>query len=234
MSILTNNISMKKVLLLFVLLFSAITGFAQFKIDTIGADNFLRKKAEQAEARRVQDSIRQAKMEEDQMMASDIRYRLKWVNMLTYRQTIGFIENGYNLSYYGYLKTKSVWTYPISIRLSSSKSYNDGNMKDGYKDWSQKLSYWGLSGFRNLKDNWYLSLGGHLPLGWERYRTDDQLSSDKRHFHFLVGLNAEERMMYMSPNKTGLVMGFGFYQRVINSKVYTFDAGFSLEIGLKF
>jgi len=225
---------------LLLLLLSTLTGFAQFTLDTNSADAFLKKKAEQAEARRVQDSIRQAKIEEDEMMASDIRYKMKWVNMLTYRQTIGFIENGYNLSYYGYLKTKSIWSYPISLRLSGSKGYNEANMKPGYKDWSQSLSYWGLSGFRNLKDDWYLSLGGHVPLGWERYRYNgenghaEELSTDKRHFHLLAGLNAEERIFYMSPNKVGLVLGVGFYQRLMNSKVYTVDAGFSLEIGLKF
>ena len=225
---------MKQGLLLLVLLLTTFTGFAQFTINTNQADEYLKKKAEQAEARRVQDSIRQEKLEEQQLMASDIRYKLKWVNMLTFRQTIGFVENSYNLSYYGYLKTRGVWTYPISLRLSGSKGYNEANMKSGYKDWSQSLSYWGLSGFRNLKDNWYLSLGGHIPLGWERYRTDDELSSDKRHFHLLAGLNAEERIMYMSPNKVGLVLGCGFYQRLMNSKVYTLDAGFSLEVGLKF
>jgi len=231
---------MRKGVLLLFLLLTTVSGFAQFSIDTNSADEFLRKKAEQAEARRVQDSIRQVQLEEQQLMASDIRYKLKWINMLTFRQTVGFIENGYNLSYYGYLKTKSTWNYPISLRLSGSKSYNDANIKPGYKDWSENLSYWGLSGFRNIKDNWYLSLGGHVPLGWERYRYDGteghelETSADKRHFHLLVGLNAEERIFYMSPNKTGLILGFGFYQRLMNSKVYTLDAGFSLEVGLKF
>ena len=232
---------MRKVFLLLTLLLTSVTGFAQFTIDSNAADDYLKKKAEQAEARRVQDSIRQVRLEDEQMMATDIRFRLKWLNMLTYRQTVGFVENGYNLSYYGCLITKDVWTYPISIRLSSSKSYNENNMKAGYKDWSQNLSYWGISGFRKLKDNWYLSLGGHVPLGWERYRYDgkdgehaEELPTDNRHFHLLAGINTEERIFYMTPNKVGLIMGCGFYQRIMNSKVYTVDAGFSLEIGLKF
>jgi len=241
MNISLNKEYMRKVFLLLSLLLTSVTGFAQFTIDTNAADDYLKKKAEQAEARRVQDSIRQVKLEDAEMMASDNRFRLKWLNMLTYRQTVGLVENSYNLSYYGCLITKDVWTYPISIRLSSSKSYNDNNMKAGYKDWSQSLSYWGISAYRNIKDNWYLSLGGHVPLGWERYRFNGEDGvhelenpDDKRHFHLLAGLNAEERIFYMSPNKVGLIMGCGFYQRVMNSKVYTVDAGFSLEIGVKF
>ena len=225
---------MRKVLLLLVLLLSTVSGFAQFTFDANQTEEYLRKKAEQTEAKRVRDSIRQERIEDQELMANDVRYKLKWINMLTYRQTIGFVDNGYNLSYYGYLKTKSVWTYPISIKLSGSTNYNDANINPGYKDWSQSLSYWGLSGFRNLKDNWYLSLGGYIPLGWERYRYDDQLSSEKRHFHLLCGVNTEERVLYMSPNKVGLVLGAGFYQKLMNSKVYTVDVGFSLEVGLKF
>jgi len=225
---------MRKVLLLLVLLLSAATGFAQFTFDANQTEEYLRKKAEQTEAKRVRDSIRQEKIDYQEVMANDVRYKLRWINMLTYRQTVGFVDNGYNLSYYGYLKTKGVWTYPISIKLSGSTNYNDANIKPNYKDWSQSLSYWGMSGFRNLKDNWYLSLGGYIPLGWERYRYDDQLSTDKRRFHLLCGVNTEERILYMSPNKVGLVLGAGFYQKLMNSKVYTVDVGFSLEVGLKF
>lgn len=231
---------MRKGLLLLLLLLTTVTGFAQFTLDNNAADEYLKKKAEQAEARRVQDSLRQVALEEQQMMASDIRYRIKWVNMLTYRQTLGFIENGYNLSYYGYFVTKKEWTYPISIRLSGSTDYNRDNARPGYKDWSQSLSYWGLSAFKNLRDNWYLSLGGHIPLGWERYRYNgengeaEESPDHKRHFHPLIGLNVEERLFYMSPNKVGLVLGVGFYQRLMNSKLYTVDAGFSLEVGMKF
>jgi len=223
---------MRKVLLLLVLLLSAVSGFAQFTFDANQTEEYLRKKAEQTEAKRVRDSIRQEKIEYQEVMATDIRYKLKWINMLTYRQTMGFVETGYNLSYYGYLKNNNVWTYPISIKLSGSTDYS--NIKSRYRDWSQNLSYWGMSGFRNIKDNWYVSLGGYIPLGWERYRYDEQLSSEKRHFHLLCGVNTEERILYMSPNKTGLVLGAGFYQKLMNSKVYTVDVGFSLEVGLKF
>lgn len=231
---------MRKVSLFLFLLSISISGFAQFSLDNGAADEYLRKKAEQAEARRVQDSIRQAKLEELQMMATDIRFKLKWVNMLTLRQNVGFVENGYNLSYSGFLVSKAKWTYPIGFKISSSSSYNESNLKSGFKDWSEHTTSLGASGFKNLRDNWYLSLGCQPYLGWERYRFDGtdghelETSDVKRHFHFLVGLGTEERIFYMSPNKVGLVLGFGFYQKLMNSKVYTVDAGFSFDVGLKF
>jgi len=225
---------MRKFFLCIALLLVTVKGFSQFTLDPNSADQYLKQKAEQAEARRVQDSIRLEQLEEQKMMAADIRYQLKWGNMFTYRQTVGFIENGYNLSYYGYFITKEVWTYPINIRLSGSRGYNSINMRQGFTDWSQNLSYWGLSGFRKIKNDFYLSLGGHIPLGWERYREENDNPADKRRFHLLAGLNAEERVMYMSPNRVGLVLSCGFYQRVMNSKLYTLDAGFSLEVGIKF
>jgi hypothetical protein len=223
---------MKKILSILFLSFFCLTSYAQFTLN--GADEYLRKKAEEAEARRVQDSIRQAQLEEQQMMASDIRLKLKWISMATYRQSIGIIESSYNLSYYGYFLTKEKWTYPISLRVSGSESYNENNIKSGYNDWSQHTTDFGLSGFRRLKDNVYVLLGGHLPLGWERYRVDEEDPLRKRHFHLLIGAGTEERLMYISPNKVGLVMSCGFYQRLINSRLYNLEAGFSLEVGIKF
>jgi hypothetical protein len=226
---------MRKCLILFVLLSSiAATSFAQFSIDTEQAAKYLKLKAEQEEQARVQDSIRKAQLEEKRLMASDIRYKLHWGNIVTYRQSVGFMENSYNLSYYGYFITKDVWTFPISLKLSSSKSYNVSYMNPGYKDWSEHLTNLGMSGFRKLKDDFYILLGGYVPLGWERYRLTDPSASDKKYTHLLLGVDTEERLLYISPDKVGLVLGFGFYQRLISSKVYTFDTGFSLDVGIKF
>jgi len=225
---------MRKFLLVFILLSIAGTGFAQFSIDTDQAAKYLKLKAEQEENVRIQDSIRKAKIEDQRIMASDIRYKLHWGNIVTYRQTVGFMENSYNLSYYGYFITKEVWTFPISLKLSSSKSYNVSYMNSGYKDWSEHLTNFGMSGFRKLKDDFYLSLGGFVPLGWERYRLTDPSASDKKHTNLLLGVDTEERLLYISPEKVGLVLGLGFYQRLITSKVYTVDTGFSLEVGIKF
>lgn len=227
---------MRKGLLLFLLLSMAVSGFAQFSIDTVQAAKYLKLKAEQEETARAQDSIRKDQLAEKRLMASDIRYKLHWGNIVTYRQSVGFMENSYNLSYYGYFITKDVWTFPISLKLSSSKSYNVSYMNPGYKDWSESLTNFGMSGFRNLKDNFYLLLGGYVPLGWERYRLTNPSVSvpDKRYFHLLAGVDTEERLLYISPDKVGLVLGFGFYQRLISSKVYTFDTGFSLDVGIKF
>lgn len=207
----------------------SLTGFAQFTIN--GADDYLRQKAEAVEKQRIQDSIRQVQLEEQQLMSTDIRYRIKWVNMITYRQSIGLIENTYNLSYYGYMVTKDAWTFPISLRLTGAENYNEKTMNPGFSSWSQHVTDFGMSGFRKIKGNEYVSLGLHLPLGYEKYRLTG--SSDK-HLRLLIGTSVEERLMYISPNKTGLVMSVGFYELVMSSKRYTFDAGFSLEVGVKF
>jgi hypothetical protein len=220
---------MRKVFSVLLLLLCSLTGFAQFSIN--GADDYLRQKAEAAEKQRIQDSLRRVQLEEAQLMATDIRYRIKWVNMITYRQSIGYIENTYNLSYYGYMVTKDEWTFPISLRLTGAENYNEKTMNPGFASWSQHVTDLGMSGFRKIKGNEYISLGLHLPIGYEKYRLTG--STDK-HLRFLVGASLEERLMYISPNKSGLVMSAGFYQLAITSKRYTFDAGFSLEVGVKF
>lgn len=206
--------------------------FAQFTLG--GADDYLIKQAENSERIRIQDSIRLAEAQDQQMMANDIRFRMKWINMLTYRQSIGIIQNTYNLSYYGYLTSKASWTYLISLRLTGSEEYNMQNMRTGYKDWSKWTTEFGLSGFKKIRGEQYFALGVHLPLGWERYRLDTEPFSVKKHWHGLIGLRTEERLMYISDRKTGLVLSVGFYQLLLNSKMYTLDAGFSLEVGVKF
>lgn len=220
---------MKRVLTVLLLMLWSLYGFAQFTIN--GADDYLRQKAEAVEKQRVQDSLRRVQLEEQQLMSTDIRYRIKWVNMITYRQSIGLIENTYNLSYYGYMVTKDEWTFPISLRLTGAENYNEKAMNTGFSSWSQHVTDFGMSGFRKIKGNEYVSLGLHLPLGYEKYRLSG--SSDK-HLRLLIGASLEERLMYISPNKTGLVMSVGFYQLVMSSKRYTLDAGFSLEVGVKF
>ena len=220
---------MKKLLAALLLMLCSLSGFAQFTIN--GADDYLKQKAEATEKLRIQDSLRQVQLEEQQLMSTDIRHRIKWVNMITYRQSIGYIENTYNLSYYGYMVTKDEWTFPISVRLTGAQNYNENNMHSGFSSWSQHLTDFGMSGFRKIKGNEYVSLGLHLPIGYEKYRLT---GFSDRHTRLLIGASMEERLMYISPNKSGLVMSVGFYQLMISSKRYTFDAGFSLEVGIKF
>jgi hypothetical protein len=223
---------MKRVSLVLLLLIASSSAFGQFSLGA--TDEYLKKRAEAEELQRVQDSIRQAELEEQQWMANDIRYLVKWNNMLTYRQSIGIIQNTYNLSYYGYLNSNEKWIFPISLRLTGSEEFNEKNMATGFNDWSQWVTEFGLSGFKRIKGENYFSLGFHLPLGWERYRLPSETSAVKKHWHGLIGLRAEERMLYISDKKTGLVLSAGFYQLLLNSKRYTLDAGFSLEVGLKF
>lgn len=169
-------------------------------------------------------------------MANDIRFRIKWVNWVTYRQSVGFVESSHNLSYYGYLQGRQKWITPLSLRLSSSTRLNEGALRDGYNadSWKKYILDLGLSGFRNLKDDFYLSLGLQLPIGWERYRYDYETTADRKHTHMLVGLGFEERVFYMTPNKSGLILGVGCYQRLMSSKLYRFDVGLTFEVGIKF
>lgn len=219
--------------LLSLLVFLPVAGFAQFAFDT---DAYERQRQEIEHEQRTQDSIRRAKLEELQIKANDIRYRVKWVNWLTYRQSIGVIESSNNISYYGYFQTKQTWTIPISLRLSSSTRYNENALKSGYDpdSWKKYILDLGMSGFRNIWDDYYLMVGVQLPFGWERYRYDTETIQDKKHTHLLLGTGLEERAFYMSRNKTGLVLGLGFYQRLMTSKLYNIDAGMTFEVGVKF
>jgi hypothetical protein len=224
---------MKRVVFLLVLLVVTANSYAQFKLETGAYD---RQKREALETKRVQDSLRRVEFENQLIKENDIRYRLKWVNWVKFSQSIGFIESNSILSYSGYLATKQTWTLPITLKLSSARRYNEAALMTGYQadGWKKYLLDLGMSGFRNLKNDFYLSLGGQLPLGWERYRLTGETSADRKHTHLIAGIGAEERVFYMSPNKVGLVLGVGFYQGLMTSRLYHFDMGLTFEVGVKF
>lgn len=225
---------MKRFLFISLMLVAGVLpALAQFTLDTEAYD---RQKKEAERQKAYQDSIRKVQLEEARIRANDVRYRIKWVNWVTYRQSVGFVESSHNLSYYGYLQARQKWITPLSLRLSSSTRLNEGALRDGYDadSWKKYVLDLGLSGFRNLKDDFYLSMGLQLPIGWERYRYDTETTADRKHTHMLVGLGFEERVFYMTPNKTGLILGVGCYQRLMSSKLYRFDVGLTFEVGIKF
>src|SRR5574344_1563675 len=190
---------MKRFLLISLLLVAGVLpALAQFTFDTEAYD---RQKREAERQKAYQDSVRKVQIEEAIIMANDIRFRIKWVNWVTYRQSVGFVESSHNLSYYGYLQGRQKWITPLRLRLSSSTRLNEGALRDGYNadSWKKYILDLGLSGFRNLKDDFYLSLGLQLPIGWERYRYDYETTADRKHTHMLVGLGFEERVFYMTP-----------------------------------
>jgi len=225
---------MRYLKLLFLLLaIFPVASFAQFSFDT---EAYERQRREIEQEKRIQDSTRRAQLEELQIRANDVRFRIKWVNWLTYRQSIGFVESTHNISYYGYFQSRKKWTIPISLRLSNSTRYNEKALRDGYNSdsWKKYVLDLGMSGFRNIRDDYYLSMGVQLPFGWERYRYDHETTVDKKHTHLLLGVGLEERVFYMSPNKTGLILGIGLYQRLMTSNLYRMDAGMTFEVGVKF
>ena len=126
---------MKRIVTVLLLMLCSLSGFAQFTIN--GADDYLRQKAEAVEKQRIQDSLQQVKLEEQQLMSTDIRYRIKWVNMITYRQSIGLMENTYNLSYYGYMVTKDEWTFPNYKTPESSEGLTANADADNLTNASQ-------------------------------------------------------------------------------------------------
>jgi hypothetical protein len=222
---------MKRVFLCLVSCWLAITAVsAQFKIDV---DSYERQKQAIEQKQREQDSLRRVQQEEQRLKENDIRFRLKWVNWITYKQSVGYLGGSHKIAYSGYLKTRSEWTIPVSLTLSNAFRLNESAIDSRYDadTWHKYLMDLGLSGFRKLTGDFYLSLGGQLPLGWERYQFTGQTN---RHTHFLIGLGAEERVFYQSPNQVGPVIGFGFYQQALTSKLCSFDYGLSIDIGIKF
>ena len=77
----------------------------------------------------------------------------------------------------------------------------------------------------------YLLLKGGLVLGNETY--EDEFERDKS--NFLLGVSAQQNLIYLPQDGKGIILQCGLYQYVIpTSKVYAFDLGLNIGVGYKF
>lgn len=223
---------MLKDIFIILFIFSFGTVSAQFSLDV---KDYGKQQSRIDSVSSVKDSLRKVALSDEndrRFLNNDLRYKLRWGNMITLKQSVGIVQSSYNLSYCGYIISDAKWIIPVSVKLSGSNDYNKDKFKKGYKDWSNFCTTIGLSAFTKIKSsNFYFGLGGGLPLGIEKYRKGNE---EDKHTHVYTGLSVEERILYIDSRSSGLVLGFGIYQDLLTSKLYNFDFGFSFEIGYKF
>lgn len=155
----------------------------------------------------------------------------KWVNLVTYMQRYGVNANGWSLQYYGYiLKSDSKWILPCTFGIE------EFTMKQGYFDnlnyQTARINYYmiGISPLRRLNDNFYIKVGCQLLIGCEQLVDFDNATKNNS----IVGIAPFQGLVYVPKSNFGLVIGLGFNEKLLSSKVYKSDFGLALELGLKF
>lgn len=223
-----SNYKDMKNIFFFLFLCISLNITAQFKFETGDYDY---KKLKNLENKNKQITEKKEYLEDSTFLVNDFRYKLKWNNILTFKQSVGVMKSYYNISYYGYFDTNKKWFFPIHLKFSGSEYFNQHNMRKNCVDWEEHKMTLGLSAFTNLYNDVYFSVGVGVPLGWETYREEIQA---KKKSGLLIGFDLEEKIFYLSPNRSGIFLGGGLYQTVITSRKYNFDIGALIEIGVKF
>ena len=75
-----------------------------------------------------------------------------------------------------------------------------------------------------------MNLDGGVILGLENLTEFSGRNADR----FFVGLSTSQGVLYIPDSKFALVLKGGLYQEVLTSKLYNFDIGIQVGVGLKF
>ncbi len=153
---------------------------------------------------------------------------LVWNNLISLSGTIGANADGLGITYYGYFKKKGAWFFPFIASIEQYSIHRPRN-KSLYDE--AALSYWmpGFAAFKEFSKSFYLNFSFKVPIGFETL-TDKQGNETN---NFLIGL-IPSQSIYQIPSESGLSIGFGVYELLLNSRVYPLDIGIMLMLGYKF
>ena len=88
----------------------------------------------------------------------------------------------------------------------------------------------GVSGLKTLTDKLYLNIDAGVILGSENLTE----LTGKQYDRFFVGLSSFQGILFVPTTKWAVVLKAGIYEEVLTSKLYGYDVGLLLGVGLKF
>jgi len=88
----------------------------------------------------------------------------------------------------------------------------------------------GVSGLKTLTDKLYLNIDAGVILGSENLTE----LNGKQYDRFFVGLSSFQGILFVPTTKWAIVLKAGIYEEVLTSKLYGYDVGLLLGVGLKF
>ena len=154
-----------------------------------------------------------------------------WKHLVLVGKTFGINANGTKLNYYkntNYLWND--WLIPWGFGIHSFTINQSHFEKSGYKDANLNTFSIGSSGFKSLERNLYLNLVIQATLGNEKLKDFSNVINDR----FVFGISPSQGIVYIPKSKFGVVLGLSVYEKILSSKVYSFDAGVQFSLGITF
>ena len=154
-----------------------------------------------------------------------------WRNMVLASRVEGVNTSG---MYYEYLQNTNNWwgdwllPWRVSIQLSDIR--DEKFLQSNFVQASMGHATIGVGGLKTLTDKLYLNIDAGVILGSENLteRTGKQFD------RFFLGLSSFQGLLFIPNSKWALVLKAGIYEQVLTSKLYNYDVGATLGVGLTF
>ena len=154
-----------------------------------------------------------------------------WRNIVLVSRAEGINTSG---MYYEYLQNTNNWwgdwLLPWRVSIQISEIRDEKFLKSNFQQASMGQATLGVGGFKTLTDKIYLNIDAGVILGSENLVE----LTGKEYDRFYAGLSSFQGILFVPTTKWAVVLKAGVYEEVLTSKLYSYDVGVLLSVGLKF
>lgn len=122
------------------------------------------------------------------------------------------------------------WLVPWVFRFQSTELRDKTFNKTNYQTASVAQLTVGVNGYKPLTDSLLLNLDGGVVIGNEKLTSFSSAYSER----VFVGLSLFQGILFVPRINVPIVLKAGIYEEVLNSKLYNFDVGVKIGVGLMF
>jgi hypothetical protein len=122
------------------------------------------------------------------------------------------------------------WLLPWAFRFQSTELRDKAFNKTNYRTASVAQLTVGVNGYKPLTDTLLLNLDGGVIIGNEKLTRFSNAYTER----VFVGLSLFQGVMFVPKISVPIVLKAGVYEEVLNSKLYTFDIGVKIGLGIRF
>ena len=122
------------------------------------------------------------------------------------------------------------WLLPWALRFQSTELRDKTFNKTNYRTASVAQLTVGVNGYKPLTSNLLLNLDGGVIIGNEKLTNFSGAYTERVY----VGLSLFQGILFVPKISVPIVLKAGVYEELLSSKLYNFDIGLKVGVGLKF
>lgn len=155
-----------------------------------------------------------------------------WENLILLSKTVGVNSDGIKIQYYKNRGNKYTndWIFPWTIGVENYTIDSKLILKSNYRSYSSGYFGIGRNAIKHFKNNFYFNINASIVLGTEKLID----YSSERFDRILIGMTTSQGLLFIPKSKYGVVFGASIFEKAFTSKIYSFDLGIKLSVGVKF